>query len=730
MSARLTLLCAALVMTGTARAQMNPPARPASDDKTVELERVEVTATSEDEGYDATGMGSVEEEMRDEPFGNDLISAADFTPDADSLALAGQIAAIAEASPADRIAGQDRLNLRGFPTPTLRNSFIQVGVPEVLNTGQTIVIQGPLVPVLGRAAPGGIQNFISARPRTKPQLRLAASASNRGRTRASLEWTGPVVPKKNWQRLAAEWTHRTGPEQFAEEDTFAASAALTFRHSRTASTMIEFDYRRIDALASPGVPEFIPVGATKSAGPWRPLALFNANGPEATVRRESLYGGVQFDTQPIKGLALRASLGAWRRELEQERFTTSRLDLATGFFAGTREPRHLEQPQQAFIAQLEGTLRYRKFGAEHKLLAAASHTWGRYLRAERALTAADRNRLPSDVLHFNPAAPNYFRPPFSPELYRRVITDRLERARYGSVEVSDRAAWKNGLTVLTAGLRYDTVALEIEDRRPNAARPHTDDRTSQWSGHLGVNHQVRRGRLLAFASTSSAFDPSTPVDARTGRIQDNETTVGHEAGLKGRLGRGRLDWSASAFLLFNRNIARGNPLYNDPVADANQTQPQLVATGEERFSGARVELNWKPRPDTTVVFKGSQVRAVTTASPDLPQEVDRPLTRLPEYTLSTSVRYRTPDPAGGLNWNVGWQYVSGFVANYEDARRSFLAYPGYGLVHAGAGWSWRRKNRQIEIELNVRNLLGRDLLASHARPGAGRELVFAARASF
>jgi len=30
----------------------------------------------------------------------------------------------------------------------------------------------------------------------------------------------------------------------------------------------------------------------------------------------------------------------------------------------------------------------------------------------------------------------------------------------------------------------------------------------------------------------------------------------------------------------------------------------------------------------------------------------------------------------------------------------------------------------------VRNALGRDLLAALARPGAGRELVFSARASF
>jgi len=694
------------------------------------MDPIDVTARPDDEGYDPTGLGSVEEEMRDEPFANDLISAADFAPGEDGLALATELAAIASPSPADNLAGQDRLNLRGFPTPTLRNSFIQVGVPEVLNTGQTIVIQGPLVPVLGRAAPGGIQNFITSRPRAKEQFRLHTQTGNRGRSRASLEWTGPLVPKKNWQRVALEWSRRDGPEQFAREDNFAASAALSFRHSKTASTLLTVDVRDIRAHAPPGVPEFIPVGATLSAGPYRPLALFNANGPDAALRRRSAYAGLQYDGQPRKELALRASLGAWSRDLVQERFTNSRLDLATGLFTGTREPRHLDQPQTAWLAQVEATLRFRRFGAEHKLLASAGHTWGRHLREERALTAADRNALPEDARRFNPAAPNYFRPPYSPELYRRQIAHRLEHARYGSLEISDRAAWKNGRAVLTAGLRYDTVALEVEDRRPGATAAPVHDRTTQWSGHAGLNYQIKRGRLLGFASLSSAFDPSTPVDARTGRIQRNETTEGYETGLKGRSAKGRFDWSASAFFLYNHHIARGNPLYNDPVADANQTQPQLVAGGEERFRGARLEAKWQFNKQVTLLLKGTQVRAITTASPDLPQEVGRPLARLPEYNLSTSLRYRTAAPQGGLGWNVGWQYFSGFVGNYQDSRRAYLDYPGYGLVSGSASWTWRRKNRQFELEAGVRNALGRDLLAALARPGAGRELVFSARASF
>lgn len=711
------------------------PAAPAQpgEEKVIQLDKYDVLATAGDDGYDATGLGSFEQQMRDEPFSNDLINAEEFTLDAENVELAGELAAVAETSPADRIAGEDRLNLRGFPTPMLRNGFIQVGIPEVLNTGQTIVIQGALVPVLGRAAPGGIQNFMSARPRPKDQFRstaLAGWGDGYQRQRANFEWTGPLVPKKNWQRLAGDWSRSAGPVDFAKQESRAASAALSVRHSRAASTLVTLDFREIRALAPAGIPEYLPVGATRIVGPYLPLARFNVNGPDAGIRRRSAVVGAVFDSQPSKRLAVRAGLEGWWRHVEQDRFTTSQLNLGTGLFTGTREPRHLDQPQQALAAQVEATWRFQRFQAEHKLLASASHTWGRYLREERALDVADRNALPESVRRFDPFAPNWFWPRYDRERYSRVLTDRLEHAEYASFELSDRAAFRRGRIVLTAGVRYDEVKLDVRDRRPGATRPRTADRTDQWSGHAGVNWQARPGKLLLFATTSSAFDPSTPVDARTGRIQDNETTLGHETGLRGRAFGGKLTYSASGYVLYNQSIARRNPLYNDPVADANQTQPQLVASGEERFTGARMDFRWQATPAVSLNFKGGHVRAVTTASPDLPQEVGRPLSRLPAFTASANLRYRTPGPQGGFTCGAGWHYLDGYVANYEDARREFLAYPGYGTLALNAGWSWKTKKRQLDLDAGLRNAFDRDLLASHARVGAGREVSLSARLVF
>ncbi|MDI1319338.1 MAG: TonB-dependent receptor, partial [bacterium] len=307
--------------------------------------------------------------------------------------------------------------------------------------------------------------------------------------------------------------------------------------------------------------------------------------------------------------------------------------------------------------------------------------------------------------------------------------DRRETARYTSLEVSDRLAFARGRTVVTAGLRADEVDLAVNDLKPGAPIPFTRDHTVQLSYHTGVNHQFVRNRLLGFAIVSTAFDPSTPVDARTGRIQKNETTLGYESGVKGRTASAQLDYSASAFLLYNRNIARRNPLYDDPVLDANQTPPQLVAAGEERFAGYRVELRYKLSDTLNVAFRGVHLAAITTKSPALGPEVGKQLARLPEDTATVQIR-SAPLKGVGMSWGAGLSYIGSYVGNYEDAKRAYLAYPGYGLITLNAGYAWKRGQRTFNVGLSLRNALDRDLLASNARLGAGRELGCSARVNF
>ena len=344
-----------------------------------------------------------------------------------------------------------------------------------------------------------------------------------------------------------------------------------------------------------------------------------------------------------------------------------------------------------------------------------------------------RNALPASVRLFDPAAPDYSRPSYNPESYSRIITDRREKTRYTAIELSERMGIRNGRTVFTTGLRQDFVGLRLHDRRvglPNA-QAHVTDTVGQLTSHFGVNYQALPSRLLLFATTSTAFNPSTRVDLRTGRIQGNETTRGHEGGFKARFAKSQLELTTSVFTFFNQDISRRNPLYDDPVFDANNTQPQLVAAGEERFTGGKIESRWKPAPPLTLTLRGTYVRAITTASPDLPEEVGRELTRFPPFNMGVSASYGfSSGRLRGMSLSSSWTYISKFVANYADTQRDQLKYPGYSLATVSASYSKRVGKLTHGFSVAVRNALNADLLHKLARLGAEREFSASYRLSW
>src|SRR3954466_788872 len=112
-------------------------------DQTLALPKFQVSEHDPDDAFDETGMGSSEENLRAEPFANDLTMTDVSVEENLTVDVSTELSAISTTSPAAAAAGEDRLNLRGFPTPTLRNGFNQVGILETLNVGKTVVIQGP-----------------------------------------------------------------------------------------------------------------------------------------------------------------------------------------------------------------------------------------------------------------------------------------------------------------------------------------------------------------------------------------------------------------------------------------------------------------------------------------------------------------------------------------------------------------------------------------------------------
>lgn len=714
----LRLVLAGCAATAAAQTMVSP------EDPTIVMDPLRVGLLIADDDYDALGLGGQEAELIDPPFSNDLLAPSREEEDDPGAALNAEVQAIAVVDPIDLATGVSRVDVRGFPTPRLRNGFTQSGIPEILHPERTEVIQGPLTPVLGRAAPGGIQNFVTPRPRAKPYGRFNASLTSSDAQNLRFETGATLVPRKAWYRLAAAWARKGGPQDHAYRDTRGLSGTLTWRHSAKASFLVQFDYLEMDANVAPAIPEYRPTRTAKIVGPYLPLAEFNSAGPNAGIRKRVASASVQYEGQPTRALNLRAGVQAFVRELDEDRWTVGQFLLDTEVFGGTREPQHFELPLTALAAQADATLRFVAAGADHKLLASLAHSHVDYDRLQRGLDTAGRNSLPADVRTFDPYSPNYYRPAYDPDFFRRVITDRTETTGYTTFVLSERAAFAHGRFVATLGMRADFVDFELDDRRPGAVFPTVADHASQTTWHAGANFLVSPNRLLLFGNASTAFQPSTRVDARTGQLQGNDTTRGVEVGAKGLFLDRRLNLTALVYAFANENISRRNPLYNDPILDANLTQPELVAAGEEEFTGGTLDFRGQVTREWTVSGRAAYARAVTVRSPDLPEEEGRALSRIPRFTFSLQNRYAFNEGRlRGLSVGMGLVHVSDYVQNYESSSREYLAYPSYTLASFNAGYRWTEKKKTHVLGITCANLFDRDLLASHARVGAGRELA-------
>ncbi|OAM91344.1 TonB-dependent receptor [Termitidicoccus mucosus] len=746
-----------------------------SGDPIFVMEAFTVSSKDESEELDPTGMGGPDAEMTEAPFSNDLL--AGDVPYENEVDIAVntelQLAAASTTNPADVATTINRANLIGFPTPILRNGFTQTGVPEVLNAGHTEIWQGPFTPVTGRAAPGGIRNLVTNRP-GRGLIRLYFYGNDTGYTQARADYTSELVRKKLWQRVAIDHRNSESPVDFAYYRITDISGGLTWRVNRKHSVMLNVDYRKYDANTSAGIPHYRATATNdpdltaeqnaqrkKIIGPYLPLATFNSYGPDALTYKRIGSVSLQYEGSASRRVSLRGNLQAWHRDLWQDRFVVGQYVLDTGRFYGTREPFRIEQPMDVLTGTAEATYRLALKKSDHKITFRIEHIQTDYTRTDRyldrtikdaaGLTARDRylrrpgltytylsptptnpNRTLTAYGSFDPHNPDYYFPTFNNDLYSFRSIDRDETTSISSAALSERLALWRGRFVATAGVRYDHVELSV-DNHPSAGSSnitaYSEDTRDELTWLLGANYQILPSRLLLFANTSTAFEPCTRVDGRTGEIQGNETTLGYELGFRGMLLK-RIGITALFFQYQNKNIARGNPLYNDPEFDADQTQPQLVSAGKERFTGATFSARGVLGYGFEINLRAAYTDAVTLASPDRPEQVGREIARLPPANFALSTTYRAP--AGkfkGYYAVLTVTAVSDYIAYYDDKSRFYLDYPANTQFSLGLGRSWTvgkpAKGKRLlrhSFYLGVSNLLNRDQLNRFARLAQGRRV--------
>jgi outer membrane receptor protein involved in Fe transport len=244
-----SLLTVALCLAGEPRAvaQSATPTTPATrtDDAVYTLSEFVVSTGPEARGYkvdETLGAMRITTNILDMPINVSVINKQfidDFLliQDVDIMAHVAGAGLIGEPQQ-----GTASTRLRGFGVPYYRNGFSRIGTGEVVNMERVEVIKGPLAATFGRANPGGLVNYITQRPQRKPSYSFRVVSGSYDYLRGEVHATGPVGGSgKLFYRLDAAHTDLNGTQEFFYNRTWAASAAVTYEHSKDTSLTVEVE---------------------------------------------------------------------------------------------------------------------------------------------------------------------------------------------------------------------------------------------------------------------------------------------------------------------------------------------------------------------------------------------------------------------------------------------------------------------------------------------------------
>ncbi len=283
----------------------------------------------------------------------------------------------------------------------------------------------------------------------------------------------------------------------------------------------------------------------------------------------------------------------------------------------------------------------------------------------------------------------------APNSYSLPIDEStLRRDRRNFYGLYSQADWKpNDRLDLVAGVRLNRTEEssfgESIDRHAAPGTPpdaNSDSRNkTRLSGVLGVNYALwsaGENRLNAFADYRNTYKPAA-IDfgpEAEGAILQPETAHSWEAGFKGALADGRIDWEISYFDMDFANLV---------IPEDINGLPGLANGGKERFKGAEIEGDYRLTPDlrlrATYAYHDARYTDRVVLLPD-GSTVNYAGNRLevsPQNLAALGVIYA---PA------QGWQ--ASIVANYVGRRfldqENQTPVGSYAIMDAGIGYRFAR----------------------------------------
>jgi iron complex outermembrane receptor protein len=302
---------------------------------------------------------------------------------------------------------------------------------------------------------------------------------------------------------------------------------------------------------------------------------------------------------------------------------------------------------------------------------------------------------------------------------------------YAQVDWKPTERWN-----VVAGLRFNNTDERVDgrviDRHAEDGEPpetSSDSRSkSKPSGVIGASYVLwseSADAVTAFADWRNTYKPAA-IDfgpEAEGGILKPETADAWEAGLKGRLADGRLDWEFSYFHMNFENLV---------IRENVDGLPGLANAGKERFRGAEIEGDWRFTADfrlrATWAWHDARFTDYGRLRPDgsIQQLGGNHLELSPEHLGGLGLLYLPPS---GFNAAVVWNYVGERFLNKGNTAVA----GSYTTVDAGVGYRFDR----WEVRLDGYNLSDRRDAVAESELGEaqfyrlpGRTALLSARFAF
>lgn len=289
---------------------------------------------------------------------------------------------------------------------------------------------------------------------------------------------------------------------------------------------------------------------------------------------------------------------------------------------------------------------------------------------------------------------------------------------------------------IVAGLRLNHTSEHTDgeeiDRHADPGTPpdtNSDERSkSKPSGSIGASYLLWSdggNALTAFADYRDTYKPAA-IDfgpEAEGEILKPETADSWEAGLKGRLADGRIDWEFSYFHMNFSNLV---------IPEDIGGLPGLANGGKERFKGAEIEGDWRVSPDfrvrATYAYHDARYtdREVLLDDGTVVNYAGNRLEASPQNLAALGLLYT---PVLGFEGTIVWNYVGRRFLDQENE----TPVGSYVIVDANIGYRFDK----WELRLDGYNLTDRrdpvaisELGDGQAYRLPGRTAVLSARFSF